>query len=126
MRHAYTWWSIAAVVLSSTAGDALISAAMKRIGSVGALWRNGGFRLVAARVLRNPLLGLGIVCMAFSFFALLTALSWADVSLVAPTSASLTYITNTMVGKFLLRERVDHRRWVAAVLVAGGVALIAL
>jgi drug/metabolite transporter (DMT)-like permease len=47
------------------------------------------------------------------------------VSLVAPASASLTFITNALTARVFLREHVDRRRWTAAVLVACGVALVA-
>ncbi|MGE0404970.1 MAG: hypothetical protein AB7O65_01630 [Candidatus Korobacteraceae bacterium] len=126
MQALYTWGSIAAVVVASTAGDVLISHAMKRVGNVGALWRATGLTGVASRMLRTPTLWLGIACMATAFFALLTALSWADLSLVGPASASLTFISNAVAGKFLLKENVDRRRWMAASLVAAGVALVAL
>ncbi len=126
MNHLYTWGSIAVVVLASTAGDVLTSAAMKQVGSVGALCRTRGLGVVAGRMMRAPTLWLGIGCMAVAFFGLLTALSWADVSLVGPASASLTFISNAAAGKFLLHENVDRRRWLAALLVAGGVALVAM
>jgi drug/metabolite transporter (DMT)-like permease len=63
--------------------------------------------------------------MALGFFSLLFALSWADVSLVGPASASLTFLTNAIAAKFFLKENVDRRRWFAAMLVACGVVLIA-
>ena len=126
MHHFYTWSSIAAVVLASISGDVLISYAMKRVGNVGALWRERGLLGVAARMAGTPSLWLGVACMALAFFALLTALSWADVSLVGPASASLTFIGTAIAGKFLLHENVDKRRWLAALLVAAGVVLIAL
>jgi drug/metabolite transporter (DMT)-like permease len=59
------------------------------------------------------------------FFSLLFALSWGDVSLVAPAAASLTFIGNAVAAKIFLHERVDRRRWIAATLVAAGVALLA-
>jgi uncharacterized membrane protein len=34
-------------------------------------------------------------------------------------------VTNAIAAKIFLHERVDHRRWMAAVLVAGGVVLLA-
>ena len=58
--------------------------------------------------------------MAVAFYSLLFALSWADVSLVAPASASLTFVSNAVAANFFLHEKVDHFRWVAAILVAGG------
>jgi multidrug transporter EmrE-like cation transporter len=125
MRHAYTWGAILAVVLASTTGDVLLSRAMKQVGDVGELWRRAGLLTVAGRILRSPSLLLGIVVMGLAFYCLLFALSWADVSLVAPASASLTFAANAIAAKIFLHERVDHRRWMAALLVAGGVALLA-
>jgi len=47
------------------------------------------------------------------------------VSLVAPAAASLTFIANAIAARIFLHERVDRRRWIAALLVAGGVVLLA-
>lgn len=79
---------------------------------------------VKAVVTSGDFLG-GIFFMAVGFFSLLTALSWAEVSLVAPAAASLTFVTNAVAARFFLKENVDRRRWIAAVLVCGGVALLA-
>ena len=98
---------------------------MKQVGDVGNLWRRFGLFTVAARILRNPGFLLGILAMAMAFYSLLFALSWGDVSLVAPASASLTFVANAIAARIFLHERVDHRRWMAALLVAGGVALLA-
>jgi drug/metabolite transporter (DMT)-like permease len=67
----------------------------------------------------------GVVFMALSFFSLLFALSHADLSLVAPASASLTFVTNAVAAKIFLKENVDRRRWIAAVFVCAGVILMA-
>jgi multidrug transporter EmrE-like cation transporter len=125
VKHAYTWGAVLAVVLASTTGDVLLSRAMKQVGDVGDLWRRAGLLTVAGRVLRNPSFLLGILAMALAFYSLLFALSWGDVSLVAPASASLTFVANAIAAKIFLHERVDHRRWMAALLVAGGVLLLA-
>ena len=125
MKHAYTWGAVLAVVVASTTGDVLLSRAMKRVGDVGELWRRTGLLTVAGRILRNPSFLLGILAMALAFYSLLFALSWGDVSLVAPASASLTFVANAIAAKIFLHERVDHRRWMAALLVAGGVLLLA-
>ena len=125
MKHIYTWGAILAIVLASTTGDVLLSRAMKKVGDVGELWRRAGLLTVAGRIFRSPSLLLGIFMMALAFYSLLFALSWGDVSLVAPASASLTFVANAIAAKIFLHERVDHRRWMAAILVAGGVALLA-
>ena len=125
MRHAYTWGAIAFIVIASVTGDVLLSRAMKQVGDVEALQRRSGLFAVIARVLRNPYFMLGIVAMAVAFFSLLLGLSWGDVSLVAPASASLTFVGNAAAAKLFLHERVDRRRWIAAALVACGVAFLA-
>ena len=73
---------------------------------------------MAGRILRNSNFLFGLMAMAAAFYSLLFGLSWADVSLVAPASASLTFVTNAIAANFFLHERVDHFRWVAAILVA--------
>jgi uncharacterized membrane protein len=125
MRHAYTWGAIAVIVLASVTGDVLLSRAMKQVGDVGELRKRSSMLSVVVRVVRNPFFLLGIVAMAVAFFSLLFGLSWGDVSLVAPASASLTFVGNAAAAKLFLHERVDHRRWMAAALVACGVALLA-
>jgi drug/metabolite transporter (DMT)-like permease len=129
MKHLYanlqTWSAILAIVFASVVGDVLLSRAMKQVGDVGALRRRQGLWTVIVRVLGNQNFILGVAAMAVAFFSLLFALSWGDVSLVAPAAASLTFIGNAFAAKIFLRERVDQRRWIAAVLVAGGVTLLA-
>jgi multidrug transporter EmrE-like cation transporter len=125
MKHLYTWSAIAAIVIASSAGDVLLSHAMKQVGDLGELLRRTNLFTVAARILRNPQFLLGIFCMTVAFYSLLFALSWADVSLVGPAAAALTFIANAVAAKIFLHERVDHRRWIAALLVAGGVVLLA-
>jgi drug/metabolite transporter (DMT)-like permease len=126
MKSLYAWGAIAVIVLTSTAGDVLLSRGMKQVGDVGALWRRVGLLAVLGRVLKNPNFLLGVACMATAFYSLLFGLSWGDLSLVVPASTSLTFITNAVAAKMFLHERVDQRRWVAALLVAGGVVLLAV
>lgn len=121
----YTWGSIAAIVVASCAGDVLLSHAMKQVGDVSELWRRTGILAVTGRILRNPWFIGGVLCMALAFFSLLFALSWDEVSLIGPAAAALTFIANAVAARLFLHERVDHRRWIAALLVAGGVVLLA-
>ena len=62
--------------------------------------------------------------MAANFFAMLYALSIANLSLAGPAIAALTYIGNAIAAKLFLRERVDGRRWLATAFVAVGVFLL--
>jgi uncharacterized membrane protein len=125
MKQLYTWTGILVVVFFSVVGDILVSRAMKQVGDVHHLWRHSGLWRVVGRVLANSNFFFGLAAMASAFFCLLFALSWGDVSLVAPAAASLTFIGNAFAARIFLREKVDRRRWVAALLVAAGVALLA-
>ena len=125
MKGLYTWGAIGLLVAASTAGDVLLSVAMKKIGDLGELRRQQGLGAVAKRVFFQGTFWMGIACMTVAFFSLLVALSWADVSLVAPAATSLTFLTTALAAKLFLNENVDRRRWLSAVLVGVGVALLA-
>jgi drug/metabolite transporter (DMT)-like permease len=125
MKPLYTWSGIFVVAFFSVVGDVVLARAMKQVGDVHDLLRHRGLWTVIGRVLSNPNFFFGVTAMAAAFFSLLFALSWGDVSLVGPAAASLTFIGNAFAAKIFLHERVDRRRWIAAVLVAGGVALLA-
>ena len=125
MSVATTWSAIGVIVVTSTMGDVFTAKAMKQVGDMGDLWDKGGLLLCAKRVTSNKWFLLGVSAMAVAFFTLLFALSWADVSLVAPAAASLSFVTNAIAAKFYLKEKVDARRWAAAVFVCCGVALLA-
>lgn len=130
IKHAISnlnaWLAIAAIVLASSSGDVLLSRAMKQIGDLGSLRRKRGLIFVVALVLRNRYFLLGVGCMAVAFYSLLFGLSWNDVSLIGPAAASLTFVANAVAAKIFLHERVDQRRWTAALLVAAGVVLMGL
>ena len=125
MRTLYTWATIAVIVVASTAGDVLLAKAMQKIGDVSILRREKGLFAVVIRVLTSGWFAMAICCMAVAFFSLLFGLSWGDVSLVAPAAASLTFVGNALSAKWFLQENVDKRRWIAALFVAVGVALLA-
>lgn len=126
MKNAYAWAAIGLIVLASTTGDVLLSHAMKKVGDVSELWKKHGLFSVITRVLTTPTFILGVMAFAVAFYSLLFGLSWGDLSLVAPASASLTFVSNAVAARIFLHERVSKRRWIAALLVAGGVALMAV
>jgi drug/metabolite transporter (DMT)-like permease len=125
MNHVAIWTGIAAIVITATAGDILQSRAMKEIGDLGEIRREHGTLRAVLRVVSSTRFMLGGLFMALAFFSLLVTLSWQDVSVVGPASASLTFIANAFAAQIFLKERVDHRRWLAALFVAGGVVLLA-
>jgi drug/metabolite transporter (DMT)-like permease len=126
--HTNPWTAaamIAAVVLTSTAGEVLTAAAMKSIGDLDEIRARAGMKGAIRAVVTCPLFFAGVGFLALAFFSLLFALNHLNLSLVAPASASLTLVTNAIAGKVFLKENVDRRRWASAVLVCIGVYLLA-
>ncbi|MBS1803147.1 MAG: EamA family transporter [Acidobacteria bacterium] len=116
---------IAAVVVTSTAGEVLTAAAMKSVGDLDEIRARSGMKGAIRAVVTSPLLFAGVFFLALSFFSLLFALNHLSLSLAAPASASLTLITNAIAGKIFLHENVDRRRWISAGLVCVGVYFLA-
>jgi drug/metabolite transporter (DMT)-like permease len=115
---------VTAIVLTATAGDVLLASAMRKVGDLDRIKEIRGLAgAIWAVVSEARFLG-GVVFMALSFFSLLFSLSRADVSLIAPAAGSLTFVSNAVAARWVLHENVDRRRWVAAVLVCCGVALL--
>ena len=125
MRNVYTWAAIIIITLGSTAGESLLAHSMQKIGDLGEIRRREGIFACARRVFTTPTVFVAISFMAIAFFSLLFGLSWADLSLVGPAAAALTFITNALAAKFFLKEDMDRRRWIAAIFVGAGVALLA-
>jgi uncharacterized membrane protein len=126
MREIYAWAAVGLIILASTTGDVLLSFSMKKVGDVGELWKRSGIFAVLGRVLRTPTFALGVMAMGVAFYSLLFGLSWGNLSLVVPASTSLTFVANAVAARIFLHEQVSRRRWIAAVLVAGGVGLMAV
>jgi len=120
----YTWFCICITVTTAAAGDVLVALAMRRIGDFGELRRRHGVLAIGARVLSSGVFFSGILFMIIAFFSNLIGLSWADLSLLGPASAALTFIANAVAAKFFLHENVDRRRWFATLFVCCGVLLL--
>ena len=115
---------LAVNIATATAGDIFIASAFRQIGDLDLIKARDGMLRTILTVLRNARFLAGFTAMAISFFSLLFTLSHADVSLVAPAVGSLTFVTNAIAARIFLKERVDKRRWVAAIFVCCGVALL--
>lgn len=113
-------WSISPVayMVGCTALEIpLFTALLIRGGRWRALvpvWRRDARRLVAFGVL-SPL----------SYILVLTAITMAPVAIVAPVR-EVSVVLVSLFGAFVLREAHPARRVVAAVVVAGGIVLLAL
>ena len=120
-----TWATIITVAVTAVAGDVLTAGAMRRIGDLDEIRAHSGLGGAIKAVTGSPMFLLGVLSMAASFFSLLFTLSNVDLSLAAPASASLTFMGNAVAAKIFLKENVDTRRWIAAIFVCAGVALLA-
>ena len=117
------WLLIALIVIPGTIADLLNTMGMKRNGEVYDFRPFAIFRLIAA-LARNPYVAVGVPAMAVSFFALMALLSTAKLSFAVPATAS-SYVLETALAKYILREHIGWRRWAGASLVGCGVILVA-
>jgi drug/metabolite transporter (DMT)-like permease len=76
-----------------------------------------------SRIVRNPLVIGGVLSLTAGFFAMVSLLSIANVSFSVPATA-ISFVLETLLAKYILKEDVGFRRWVAASLVACGVVLL--
>jgi drug/metabolite transporter (DMT)-like permease len=125
LNMVHIWTSIVLVAVFAVTGDVLTARAMRRVGDLDEIRARSGMPGAIKAVLTVPEFPLGVAAMTLSFFSLLYALAPpAPVSLIAPATASLTYIGNAIVARTFLRENVDRRRWVSVLLVTVGIYLI--
>jgi len=117
------WLLVAVIVACNTVGDVLSTHGMKRHGEVRDFGPRGMRSLIAALVRNRYVVG-GVAAGAISFFSLLMLLSIADLSFAVPATAA-SYLVETALAKYLLKEHISWKRWAGASLVAGGVALLA-
>jgi len=118
------WLLLGVIVGSTVTADLLQSHEMKRHGEIHD-FRLRGLRSVLSTLARKRNLILSVVCMAASFFAFMALVQVADLSFAVPASAG-TFVIETVLARWILKEHVDSRRWIGAALVAGGVWLLAL
>ena len=117
------WILVALIVLCTVLSDVLQSYEMRRHGEVDAFRVSGLKKTVQALFLR-PLLLLSVFCLALSFFAFLRLLAIAPLSFAVPITGS-TYVFDALLAKYVLKERVNERRWAGIVLITIGIVLIA-
>jgi bacterial/archaeal transporter family protein len=116
-------WRLAALTsLCNTVGDVLNTAGMKREPEVEKL-NLRSLTAMLSRIVRNPLVMGGVVSLTAGFVAMISLLSIANVSFAVPATA-ISFVLETLLAKYILKEDVGFRRWVAASLVACGVVLL--
>jgi len=116
-------WRLAALTsVCNTVGDVLNTAGMKREPEVEKL-NLKAMTAMLSRIVRNPLVICGVLSLTAGFFAMVSLLSIANVSFSVPATA-ISFVLETLLAKYILKEDVGFRRWVAASLVACGVVLL--
>lgn len=115
---------IALIVLAGQFGELSLSQAMKTVGEVKDFSPLSLLR-VLGRAFQIKWMWIGIGLMAVAFFSLLAVLSWANVSLVVPATAS-SYFVGAMGAQFLLGEHINRERWTGVIIVCIGVALVCI
>jgi len=97
---------------------------MRRHGEIHD-FRPGAISRAVALLARNRFVIGSVIAMAVSFFAFMKLLSITDLSFAVPVSA-VTYVMETVLAKYVLKERVNALRWAGATLVVCGVTLVSL
>jgi len=118
------WLLVAIIVGATTLKDILQAIAMRRHGEIHD-FRLGALGRLLRLLARNRIIIASIVCSAVAFFAFLRLVSAADLSFAVPATAA-SFVLETILAKYVLKERVGPARWMGASLVACGVALLSL
>lgn len=118
------WVQIAIIVASTTLGEVLQAKGMRTHGEIRD-FRPGALGRALALLARNRYVIGSVAMMAISFFAYMGLLTVSELSFAVPATA-VTYVLETVLAKWFLKERVNWVRWAGASLVIGGVALVSL
>jgi drug/metabolite transporter (DMT)-like permease len=107
------------VAISAPLGDACLARGMAAMPAI-TLGHTGA--LIAA--VFTPWIALGIALLIGFFASYLTALSWADLTYVLPTTA-FGYVIIALLARFWLHESISLERWAGILFVTLGVGFVA-
>ena len=110
---------LAIVATTAPLGDTLLAIGMKRLGPVSLAHPSPLVHAVA-----TPYVALGITLLIGFFASYLTALSWADLTYVLPTT-SIGNVVIALLSRFWLHEQISASRWVGILLITIGVGFVA-
>ncbi len=116
------WLTVIGVVVADAIGNMALRRGMAQIGDVS-LHQPGQILNLICRILRNKVLGFGILCITVAFILFLALLSWTDLSFALPATA-LGSVVNTVGARFILKENVTLGRWMGTFLICMGVSLL--
>jgi drug/metabolite transporter (DMT)-like permease len=121
MKHRLTpqqYLILATVTLTAAVGDTLLSHGMAQVGAVD-LHHLG----LLFHAMLNPWVIAGVILLIGFFASYLTALSWADLTFVLPSTA-FSYVVVAVISHFWLHEHISLARWAGILLITGGVGFI--
>ncbi|QHN04034.1 EamA family transporter [Granulicella sp. WH15] len=107
------------VMMTASVGDTLLSHGMSQVGTIDGAHLS---RLLTA--LTNIWVITGILLLIGFFASYLTALSWADLTFVLPSTA-FGYVVVAFLGHFWLHEHISIWRWTGILLIVCGVGFVA-
>ena len=120
MKHTLTprrYLVLLAVMLTASVGDTMLDHGMKQVGPV-----HHALALITA--LSNPWVIAGILLLLGFFASYLTALSWADLTFVLPSTA-FGYVVVALLSKYWLHEQITLTRWAGILFIVAGVGFVA-
>lgn len=118
------WSAVLVIALSDSAGDLSNTIGMRQIGAIKINSPSSLSRFLR-KILTNANILRGIAFQTIAFFSFLSILSWADISLVRPATAS-GYVTTLLGAKYLLHEQIKPGRLFGIIIVGIGVGLVSL
>lgn len=121
MKHRLTlpqYTILFAIVITASVGDTLLSHGMSQVGKVDL----DHLALLVDAVF-NPWVIAGIVCLIGFFASYITALSWADLTFILP-STSVTYVFTAFISHFWLHEHISLYRWSGILLIVCAVGVV--
>jgi drug/metabolite transporter (DMT)-like permease len=110
---------LALVAICAPLGDSCLARGMRELPSISL---DHPLALVAA--VFHPWIAAGITLLIGFFACYLTALSWADLTYVLPTTA-FGYVIIALLGHFWLQEYISPYRWAGILLITLGVGFVA-
>jgi drug/metabolite transporter (DMT)-like permease len=116
------WLLVLLVAALTTATEVLRALGMRHHGEIHDFRPTAIGRALSSLVRNRYIIG-SVCCSAVSFFVFLKLIAVADLSFAVPATAG-SFVLETILAKYVLKERISRARWAGALMVACGVALL--
>ncbi len=110
---------LALVAICAPLGDSCLARGMSQLPPISL-----EHPLLLVGAVFHPWIAAGILMLIAFFACYLTALSWADLTYVLPTTA-FGYVLIALLGRFWLHEEISLYRWAGILLITLGVGFVA-